>query len=283
MRYGISVPNLGEFADVRRTADLARRAEDAGWDGFFVWDHVVFAYGGRLDTADPWVLLTAIALQTSRIRLGPLVTPLARRRPGTLARQATSVDRLSDGRLVFGAGLGFTAAAEFGTWGEPTDPRVLATRLDEGLSLLSGLWSGEPVSFQGAELTATDVTFLPTPVQRPRPPVWIGCDWPATRPLRRAARWDGVCPMIINPTDGSWAAAPGVVSTIVSAVLPLRESSDPFDVVITGRTPAESPDEAADLTGSIGAAGATWWLEGARPGPGERELITRRIEAGPPR
>jgi alkanesulfonate monooxygenase SsuD/methylene tetrahydromethanopterin reductase-like flavin-dependent oxidoreductase (luciferase family) len=98
-----------------RTAELARRAEEAGWDGFFVWDHVVFAYGGALDNADPWVLLTAIALRTSRIRLGPLVTPVARRRPGTLARQTTTVDRLSGGRLVFGAGLGFTVAAEFGS------------------------------------------------------------------------------------------------------------------------------------------------------------------------
>ena len=123
-----------------------------------------------------------------------------------------------------------------------------STRRGTVRPVLSGLRSGEPVSFHGTEVTATDVTFLPTPVQRPRPPVWIGCDWPATRPLRRAARWDGVCPMIVNPADGSWAATPEV-----------------------------------DLVGSIGAAGAAWWLEGARPGLREWELITRRIEAGPPR
>jgi alkanesulfonate monooxygenase SsuD/methylene tetrahydromethanopterin reductase-like flavin-dependent oxidoreductase (luciferase family) len=122
MRYGICVPNLGEFADPRQVAGLARRAEDAGWDGFFVWDHVVFPYGGPNEVADPWVLLTLVAMATERIRFGPLVTPVARRRPGTLARQITTLDRLSGGRLVFGAGLGFTLPAEFGTWGEPDQP-----------------------------------------------------------------------------------------------------------------------------------------------------------------
>ena len=142
MRFGICVPNLGEFTDPRQVAGLARRAEDAGWDGFFTWDHVVFPFG-PLEVADPWVLLTAVALATERIRFGPLVTPVARRRPGTLARQTTSLDRLSGGRLVFGAGLGFTLPAEFGTWGEPTRPRAVAERLDEGLALLAALWSGE--------------------------------------------------------------------------------------------------------------------------------------------
>ena len=143
LRYGVCVPNLGEFADPRQVAVLARRAEEAGWDGFFVWDHVVFPYGPGLEVADPWVLLTVVAMATERIRFGPLVTAVARRRPGTLARQTTSLDRLSGGRLVFGAGLGFTLAAEFGTWGEPVQPRTVAQRLDEGLAVLAGLWSGE--------------------------------------------------------------------------------------------------------------------------------------------
>jgi len=282
MHFGICVPNMGEFADPRQVAELARRAEDAGWDGFFVWDHVVFSYG-TLDTADPWVLLTAIAMTTERIRLGPLVTPVARRRPGTLARQATSVDRLSAGRLVFGAGLGSTLEAEFGTWGEPTSPRVIAQRLDEGLEVLARLWSGERVEFRGEQVTAVDVTFLPTPVQRPRPPVWIGCNWPARRPLRRAAQWDGVAPMVIDWRDGSWAPTPPVVAEIVGAVGELRESAGPFDVVITGRTPAEEPGAAAELAGSIQAAGATWWLEGFRAQAGQYTAAQHRIDAGPPR
>ncbi len=127
VRFGICVPNLGEFSDPRQVADLARRAEDAEWDGLFTWDHVVFPFG-PLQVADPWVLLTAAALATARIRIGPLVTPVARRRPGTLARQTTTLDRLSGGRLVFGAGLGFTLEAEFGTWGEPALDRTQGSR-----------------------------------------------------------------------------------------------------------------------------------------------------------
>jgi len=285
MRHGICVPNLAEFCDPRRVAALARRAEEAGWDGFFVWDHVVFAFG-PLETADPWVLLTAIAMETGRIRLGPLVTPVARRRPGTLARQATSVDRLSNGRLIFGAGLGFTLPAEYGTWGEPDAPRVVAGKLDEGLDVLAALWSGEPVNFRGEHLTAAGVTFRPTPVQRPRPPVWIGCDWPHRRPLRRAARWDGVAPMVVSPHDGAWAATPQVVTEIVAAVTADRDGDhrggDPFDVVITGRTEAGQPARASETVAALAAAGATWWLEGFRPGPGEYDAAVRRIEAGPP-
>jgi alkanesulfonate monooxygenase SsuD/methylene tetrahydromethanopterin reductase-like flavin-dependent oxidoreductase (luciferase family) len=292
MRYGICVPNLGQFADPRQVGELARRAEEAGWDGFFVWDHVVFPYG-ELDVADPWVLLTVVAMATARIRFGPLVTPVARRRPGMLARQVTTLDRLSGGRLVFGAGLGFTLAAEFGTWGEPAEPRVVARRLDEGLAVLAGLWSGERVDFRGEQVTAADVTFRPVPLQRPRPPVWIGCHWPNRRPLRRAARWDGVVPQIVSPDDGSWQPTPAAVTEIVAAIAEHRSSDPPFegdqssgdgpfDVVITGRTRPDQPSAAREVTGAIAAAGATWWLEGFRPQPGERDAAVRRIEAGPP-
>jgi alkanesulfonate monooxygenase SsuD/methylene tetrahydromethanopterin reductase-like flavin-dependent oxidoreductase (luciferase family) len=280
MRHGICVPNLGEFGDPRRVGALARRAEDAGWDGFFVWDHVVFPHGGVHEVADPWVLLTVVALATERIRFGPLVTPVARRRPGTLARQTTSLDRLSGGRLVFGAGLGWTLPAEFGVWGEPVQPRVVAQRLDEGLAVLAGLWSGERVDFHGEQLTAADVTFRPTPVQRPRPPVWIGCNWPHRLPLRRAARWDGVVPLMVSPADGSWQPTAAVVTEIVDAIGEQRDSADPFEVVITGRT---TPEAAGETVEPIAAAGATWWLEGFRPQPGEHDAALRRIDAGPPR
>jgi hypothetical protein len=282
VRFGLSVPNLGEFTDPRQVADLARRAEEAGWDGFFVWDHVVFAYG-PLDTADPWVLLSLIAANTTRIRFGPMVTPVARYRPGPLARSTTTLDRLSDGRLIFGAGLGFTLPAEFGTWGESTRPREIADRLDEGLAVLTGLWSGERVDFHGEHLTAADVTFRPTPVQHPRPPIWIGCDWPNRRPLHRAVRWDGVAPTMVDPADGSWRPTPAAVAELVDVVGELRDSTDPFEVVITGRTPDAEPDAARDTAGAIAAAGATWWVEGFRPGPGEYEAALRRVEAGPPR
>ncbi|MGW5375692.1 LLM class flavin-dependent oxidoreductase [Nocardia sp. NPDC003999] len=280
MRYGLCVPCLGEFAEPRLVADLARRAEEAGWDGFFVWDHVVFPYAAA-EVADPWVLLTLVADATERIRLGPLVTPVARRRPGTLARQTTSVDRLSRGRLVLGAGLGFGLEAEYGTWDEPTEPRVVAERLDEGLALLTELWSGAKVDFRGAHLSATDVTFLPTPVQRPRPPIWIGCNWPNRLPLRRAARWDGVAPMIVG-ADGSFGPTPENVAELIGLISEYRTQSGVFDVVITGRTPADRPGEARATVEAIAAAGATWWLEGFHPGPAQYAQALRRVAAGPP-
>ncbi|MEU5881443.1 LLM class flavin-dependent oxidoreductase [Spirillospora sp. NPDC047279] len=282
MRYGLCVPNLGEFAEARGTAELARRAEEAGWDGFFVWDHVVFPFGDH-EVADPWVLLTLVAAATERIRFGPLVTAVARRRPGTLARQTTSLDRLSEGRLVFGAGLGFTLEAEFGTWGEPTEPARVARRLDEGLEVLDRLWSGKRVDFEGEHLAVAGVTFQPVPVQRPRPPVWIGCNWPNRRPLDRAVRWDGVAPMMVSPQDGSWNPTPAAVAELVADIIARRGGTGAFDVVITGRTPADRPDEARETAGAIAAAGATWWLEGFRPVPGEHDAALRRIEAGPPR
>ena len=161
-------------------------------------------------------------------------------------------------------------------------PREVAERLDEGLALLAALWSGERVDFRGEHFTAADVTFTPAPAQRPRPPVWIGCNWPNRLPLRRAARWDGVVPHVLNPADGSWAPTPEAVTQIVAAVGEHRDGTGPFDVVITGRTQPAEPDAARETAGSIAAAGATWWLEGFRPGPGEYAAALRRVDAGPP-
>jgi alkanesulfonate monooxygenase SsuD/methylene tetrahydromethanopterin reductase-like flavin-dependent oxidoreductase (luciferase family) len=138
------------------------------------------------------------------------------------------------------------------------------------------------VDFRGEHFTAANVAFAPTPVQRPRPPVWIGCNWPGNRPLRRAARWDGVAPHVIDPADGSWAATPEIVTQIVAAVAEHRDGAGPFDVVITGRTQPSEPGAAGETVAAIGAAGATWWLEGFRPGAGEYQAAVRRVEAGPP-
>ena len=144
MRFSINVPNFGDFADAHTVARVAAAAEEAGWDGLFVWDHVVHSKEQRRGQAfgDPWMLLTAAALATSRIKLGPLVTPVARRRPEQLARQVATLDALSGGRVIFGAGLGGPIADEFGSFGDETDPKVLAEKLDEGLDLLAAYWSG---------------------------------------------------------------------------------------------------------------------------------------------
>ena len=98
MRHAIFVPNFGVFSDPVLVADLAARSESAGWDGWFLWDHFVYRKGDE-PAADPWLTLAAVAVGTSRIRLGPLVTPLPRRRPWNVARQAATLDHLSGGRV----------------------------------------------------------------------------------------------------------------------------------------------------------------------------------------
>ena len=211
MRFAVDVPNFGDFADPRLFADLARRAEEAGWDGLFVWDHVTHSKERRRQIADPWVLLTAAALATQRIRLGPMITPVPRRRVSKLAREVTTLDRLTGGRMILGVGLGAPVADEYGTFGETTDMRQLAAHLDEGLEALNLLWSGEPVTFHGEHVVVDDVTFLPTPVQRPRVPIWVAGVWPAKAPMRRAARWDGAVPILLEP-DGSMSRRPDPVA-----------------------------------------------------------------------
>src|ERR687887_1583278 len=182
MRYSINLPNFGELADPRTVADLAVAAEEAGWDGFFVWDHVHHrGFGGR-PFGDPWILLAAAGMVTTRLTLGPLITPVARRRPAKLAREITTLNTLTGGRVIFGAGLGAPVEDEFGSFGEPTDLRVLAERLDEGLAALALLLTGEPVTYHGHHLAVEDVRLLPAA----RVPFWLAGRWPNKAPFRRA-------------------------------------------------------------------------------------------------
>ena len=162
MKFGMNLPPFEQFADVRLLAELAQDAENAGWDGFFIWDHILFDDLWH-PMVDPWVALTAIALKTSTIRIGTVVTPLARRRPWKLARETTSIDRLSGGRLILSVGLGDPAQWEYGFFSETEDPKTRAERLDEGLDVLTGLWSGEPFGYDGKHYQLEEMQFLPTP------------------------------------------------------------------------------------------------------------------------
>lgn len=252
MRHGLHLPNFGDFADPRVVADVARVADESGWDGVFVWDHVrpQLAPGDAPPTADVTVLLTAIALATSRVRFGALVTPLSRRRPAKVARETATLDRLSGGRLVVGVGLGNPPDAELADLGEEVDPVVRGAMLDEALDVLAGLWSGEPVRHRGRHFTVEDVRFAPTPLQRPRPPVWVAATWPGhPRPLRRAARWDGVVP-ISSDTEGQALLTPEEVAAVRAAV---GRYDVGFAVVASGVAGADPAPYAE--------AGATWWLE----------------------
>jgi alkanesulfonate monooxygenase SsuD/methylene tetrahydromethanopterin reductase-like flavin-dependent oxidoreductase (luciferase family) len=287
MRCSINIPNFGDFADARAVAKVAVAAEQAGWDGLFVWDHVVHDRRLRqgVPFADPWMLLTAAALATSRIKLGTLVTPVARRRPQQLARQVATLDALSGGRVIFGAGLGGPIEDEYGAFGEPTDPIVLAELLDEGLDLLDRYWSGGPVNHEGRHHQVRDVTLLPATVQRPRPPVWVGGFWPNRPPMRRAARWDGAVPLFATARHGQ---VPPVdqVRDLVRYVHQHRDApqDSPFEIVLGGVSPTGTA-EARDLLGPLIDAGATWWDERQLQGSDELDKLApvlRRVEEGPP-
>jgi alkanesulfonate monooxygenase SsuD/methylene tetrahydromethanopterin reductase-like flavin-dependent oxidoreductase (luciferase family) len=287
MRYSINVPNFGEFAAPEVFAEVARRAEEAGWEALLVWDHVVEQKDKRREIADPWILLTAAALATRRIRLGTAITPVARRRPAKLAREVTTLDRLTGGRMILGAGLGAPIHDEYASFGDTTDLKVLAERLDEGLHALDLLWSGEPVTYRGNQITIDDVALLPTPVQRPRVPVWVGGFWPNKAPMRRAARWDGAIPGL----PGMEVARPPEASEVREIVEFLRRcrsenglAGRPFDIIVGGKSPT-GPAAAQDLLGPLADLGITWWDERMPWGPDlERaEPILRRIDQGPPR
>jgi alkanesulfonate monooxygenase SsuD/methylene tetrahydromethanopterin reductase-like flavin-dependent oxidoreductase (luciferase family) len=240
-RRAIFVAPFDELSDPRVLARLAARAEDRGWDGFFVWDHVKYSSPTRA-LADPWVVLTAIACATERLVVGPMVTPVSRRRPHKLARETVTLDRLSGGRLVLGVGLGSDHHGEFTEFGEISEPRERARLLDDGLARLAAYWSGE---------------FEPAPLQQPRIPVWVASRWPKRKPLERAARWDGMFPIEMP--------GPGALAELVAEVRSLRDAdAGPFDVVVTN--PA-----GADPTPWV-EAGATWCLTGFGQSPREEEV-----------
>jgi alkanesulfonate monooxygenase SsuD/methylene tetrahydromethanopterin reductase-like flavin-dependent oxidoreductase (luciferase family) len=261
VRYGLMLAPFGELSDPRVVADLAAGAERAGFDGVFLWDHMYRAEPFR-PVADPWISLAAIAAATERIRLGPMVTPVARRRPQKLARETTTLDHLSGGRLVLGAGLGVNTGRELTRFGEEDDPRLRGDRLDEGLELLCRLWSGREVTHHGRYFTADAVRFEPRPVQVPRIPIWVAAPNGKPRPLRRAARHDGIC------TDVGADEAPALLAQLRRE----RGGLDGFEIVVMGE-PGTSSSEWE-------RAGATWWVVDF-PDPVDPEAVAALIAAGP--
>jgi alkanesulfonate monooxygenase SsuD/methylene tetrahydromethanopterin reductase-like flavin-dependent oxidoreductase (luciferase family) len=244
MRSGFWLPIFDELADPVVVARLAADAEEAGWHGVFVWDHI--RWRGIQQVADAWITLAAIATATERVRLGPMVTPLARRRPAKLARETATLDGLSGGRLTLGVGLGSDHYnKEFSATGEQLDERARGQMLDEVLEILAAAWSGEPVHHRGPHYTVDGIQFLPRPVQRPGVPVWVAGVAGNRKPIRRAARHDGFFPVNLEHPDQ--------LAEIVATVTDLRENTTaPFDIAVglpLGTDPAP-----------YAAAGATWWM-----------------------
>ncbi len=282
MRFAVGIPTVREYGDPRLLMDLAVSAERAGWDGVFLWDHLVYGPGDPV--ADPWTTLSAITAITSSIRLGVCMTILARRRPWKVARETAALDVISGGRLVFGVSLGSLGREEFEAFGEDPDPRVRAERLDEGLEIVTGLWSGEPFSFQGRHHSFYETVFVPTPVQRPRIPVWVAGQWPNRRPFRRAARWDGVFPTHRDVGFNDLIPVEELQAIVEYTLLhrPASAGDGPFDVVMEGTSP-DDPVMAAEVVAPYRDGGLTWWVERVGWFRGPLDEMRARIDAGPPR
>ncbi|HEY7281270.1 MAG TPA: LLM class flavin-dependent oxidoreductase [Actinomycetota bacterium] len=278
MQFAVGVPNVREYGDPHVLMELGRHAEAAGWGGFFIWDHLVYREPGD-PVCDPWVALTAVATTTTRMRLGIMVCALARRRPWMVARTAAAIDVLSDGRLVFGAGLGSLGEGEFTAFGEEGDDRARADRLDEGLEIVTGLWSGEPFSFHGRHYRVDETAFRPVPAQRSLP-VWIAGRWPSRRPFRRAARWNGLFATHHEVALGQ-TMTPGQLDEIVRYTLDHRVNEGSFDVVMEGTTDGPGPAEAARVS-AYADVGLTWWVEQLNWARGSLDATRARIDLGPP-
>lgn len=284
VRYGIDVAILGDLAEPALLVTLAREAEAAGWDALLVWDHLAFTWG--VPSADPWVELAAAAQATSRIRLGTAVTAVTRHRPENLAQAVATLDRLSGGRAILGAGLG-GVTAEFTAFGSARPGGVV---LDEALDVMSALWSGDDVHHQGAHYTVDGVRLAPLPLQRPRVPVWVGGT--AQGALRRAARWDG---WIVGGDDqeGRMTLSPDSLATQVSELHGHRATGNDLDAAVSElhghRATAGGFDVAVIGVSEPGTsvrayaeAGATWWLEHLHGHRGSVEELMKRVKAGPP-
>jgi alkanesulfonate monooxygenase SsuD/methylene tetrahydromethanopterin reductase-like flavin-dependent oxidoreductase (luciferase family) len=263
VRYAISAPNVGRPTDL---VSLAKAAEDGGWDGFFLWDHLHFVRATQLDIVDPWVTLGAIAQATERIRLGAMVTPLPRRRPWKLAKEITTLDHLSAGRVIVGVGLGSPPDDEFAAFGEPSADATRAGLLDEGLVVLDGCLRGGPFRHTGSAFDV-DVDFHPAPVQRPRPPIWVAATLPNRRPIERARRFDGVFPIAVSGEP----LRPGEIAALVADL----DVAPGFDVV----APWADGVPAVDYE----AAGATWLIDSRWPEGEWRDELAGVADRGPRR
>ncbi len=253
MRYGYCING---FKDFNANIDLACEAEEAGWDGFFLPDGLSLETPkhGALPLFDPWVLMGAIAVRTSRIRFGTMITPISRRRPWKVARECVTVDQLSKGRLILAIGMG--AAEDDGGFhkvGEAMDLKIRAQRVDEGLAIIDGLWKGKPYTFVGEHYHVDKMTMLPRPFQKPRIPIWVVGVWEKPKSIRRSLSWDGVIPQRYR----DWKPfSADDIRKIHDYVVTQRGDDRPFEIIAGGMN--RGPKAVRPFV----KAGATWWVQG---------------------
>jgi luciferase-like monooxygenase len=281
LRYGFVIPS----GDANEIVAMAREAEGAGWDGIFIPDCISIETPDYPATPwfDPWALLSAMAVQTSRIKLGTMLTAVPRRRPWKLARETMTIDHLSGGRLILPVGLGALDDVGFGKVGEPTDRKTRAELLDEGLDILTGLWSGKPFRYSGAHYTLDEMTFLPPTVQTPRIPIWVTGAWPREKSLARVLRYDGLLPDKIGATGEREDVTPDDLLAMKAYIEERRTASTPFDIIYEGRTPGDDLAHAAQIVRPYAEAGATWWMEAMWTAPNSPADVRKRVQQGPPR
>jgi alkanesulfonate monooxygenase SsuD/methylene tetrahydromethanopterin reductase-like flavin-dependent oxidoreductase (luciferase family) len=279
MKYAVSLPNGGECGTPRLLSDLACLAESSGWDAIFLEDYIVWQGHSDAATYDPWISLAAMASCTTKIRLGTMVTPLPRRRPWKLAREAISLDHLSGGRVILGIGLGDTTIdTSFTRFGEEADSARRARMLDEGLTVLDRLMRGRRFTFHGEFYRLDGAAFSPRPVQQPRIPIWIGGVWPLRGPTRRALRWDGAC-LYKLPPDDEWTAKD--VRALARLARSERQTGVPFDIVVGHASwqRAKDPEKERAHIASLANAGATWWAQYIPPD--EPRAMWSLVQEGP--
>jgi alkanesulfonate monooxygenase SsuD/methylene tetrahydromethanopterin reductase-like flavin-dependent oxidoreductase (luciferase family) len=259
VKFGIEVANVGSYADPKTVVRVARTAEEAGWGLLLLWDHLGFVWGPP--AADPWVTLGAVAASTERMLIGPGVTPVARRRPHVLAHEIATLDALSGGRVIFGAGLG-GGHGEFAKFGESEDPHDRAELLDEGLDVIRALLEGEEVTHRGEHFTVEGVTLAPAR----RVPIWIG--GMSRKARARAARFDAWFADTADPTQ---------MKTTPEDFAPMLDGFAFGDVAVLGYSePGQS-----DLHRAYEDAGATWWIEQVHDRRGDLDAMLARVERGP--
>jgi alkanesulfonate monooxygenase SsuD/methylene tetrahydromethanopterin reductase-like flavin-dependent oxidoreductase (luciferase family) len=273
--HGIYLPDFGRGVHPRTLIDLAVEAEESGWDGLFIWDHMV-EWNGHDPVFDAFTCLAAIATQTKRIRIGSIVTPLPLLKPWIVARQTVTLDHLSDGRLILGVGLGGKESCDYERFGESAENEVLAQKLDESLQIINGLWTAQPFTYAGKHYLLKSPVFLPRPKQKPRIPIWVAGFWPRKGPFKRAAKWDGVIPLKF-PDD---LLEPYELRTAIGYIRTLREDRVGFDVAVIGST-QNSRSDSEKLT-KFADAGMSWWLENLYSKRNSSESIKKRIRLGPP-
>lgn len=281
MKYGLTFPNMGRYGDARMLSDLASEAEEAGWDGFFLWDTLHYQAQAEA-VCDPWIALAAIAVRTERIKIGTMVAAPTRRRPWKLARETTTLDHLSRGRLILGVGAGDGSDRGFADFGEESDARKRAKLLDESLEIVQGLWSGQPFSYSGEHYHISEIAFLPPPVQMPRIPIWIGGMWPKKGPMIRAARLDGINAFTKRDDGTAGDLTPAEICELKLFMDEHHTAPTPFDIVTGGRIfDAVRDAQAREALRAYAAAGTTWLLENIWP-QRDFEGVRASIQHGPP-